>query len=81
VTAKLVVLAYQILRWFWFGEELRVDPHAELVAVDRVGQRNAGVTVAFEIAEELPETLATFPAMKLSCRALTVFSQYWAPGS
>jgi hypothetical protein len=28
VTAKLVVLAYQILLWFWSREELRVDQNS-----------------------------------------------------
>ena len=39
----------------WYA--LRFDPLTELVAIDRVGHRDAGVTVAFDVVQESAETL------------------------
>ena len=58
---------------------LLIDPTTQLVAIDRVGQRDTGVPVTFDVAPELPEALlppvgvrGAGPAGQLLESALTI---------
>ena len=50
-------LAVGVKGAFGVAVALRVDPHTERVAIDGVGPRDAGVTVAFDVVQESAETL------------------------
>jgi hypothetical protein len=49
---------------------LRVDPLPELVTIDNVGLRDAGVTEAFDVVEESAKAL--LPPSETSVRCFTV---------
>jgi hypothetical protein len=48
---------------------LRHDPTTELAAIDGVRVRNASVTVAFDILQELAETLLPLLGLRAPCPA------------
>ena len=74
------VLAVGVKDAFGVVGALRGDPRAELVAIDRVGLRDAGVTVAFDVVEESTETLLPPGGVGVPCPAGQVFESALAIG-
>ena len=59
---------------------LHGDPLTERVAIDRVGRRDAGVTVAFDVVAESAETLLPLVGVGVPCPAGQVLESVLAVG-
>jgi hypothetical protein len=59
---------------------LRVDPHAEVEAIHLVGQRDAGVTVTFDVVQEPAETLLPLVGVRAPRPVLQVLKPVFAVG-
>ena len=65
-----------------FGVDVRcvIDPLTEPVAIDRVGLRDAGVTVAFDVVQESAETLLPLVGAGVPCPAGQLLESVLAVG-
>lgn len=59
---------------------LRVDPHAEVEAIHLIGQRDAGVTVPFDVVQEPAETLLPLVGVRAPRPVLQVLKPVFAVG-
>ena len=57
-----------------------IDPPTKPVAIDGVGLRDAGVTVAFDVVQQSAETLLPLVGAGLPCPARQVFESAFAVG-
>ena len=73
-------LAVGVKNAFVVLDPLIVDPMTELVAIERVGRRDASVTVAFDICLELVETLLPQVGFGVPCPAGHVLESAFAIG-